>query len=83
MSARPIGLESKAVAVRIALAHNRDWHPRLARERAIRDWKARKGNLTGRPHPSERVGWQGWLAITAARYRRALERNAELMGARS
>lgn len=52
MSARPIGLESKAAAVRIALAHNRDWHPRIARERAVRNWKARKGNLAGRPHPS-------------------------------
>jgi len=81
VSARPMGLESKAAAVRIALTltHNGDWHPRIARERAIRNWKARKGNLTGRPHPSERIGWEGWKAITRARYLRWLERNAAML----
>lgn len=79
MSTRPFGLESKADAVRIALAHCGDWHPRLAREFAIRNWKGRKGNLNGRQHPRDRISWQGWLTITRARYLRRLERNAVML----
>lgn len=79
MSSRPWPLESKAEAVRRALAINTEWHPRIARETAIKNWKSRKGNLNGRPHPSETLPWVGWWVISKKRYLKKRERNSNFI----
>lgn len=76
MTTRPKQIERKAVLVARYIARNPDWPSKIARGQAIKDWKGRKGNLTGRIHPSVKIGWPGWLSITAKRRARLLERIA-------
>ena len=63
------GIESKAEAVRLALANPAlsHWTRRGIRDFAIRNWKARRGNKGGRPHPSEKMDWHVWLSVTRKR----------------
>ncbi len=73
-------LESKAEAIRRAFAHpaNAGFVKKWVRIYAIQNWKARYGNLSGRPHPSERMPWAKWKRLTAHRY---AKRMARLTGA--
>lgn len=78
MLKRPMHMESKADAVRAAMhhPHNAGLSKKGIRTFAIRDWKARMGNLNGRPHPSEAMPWKVWLSVTAKRRANFLKRFA-------
>lgn len=74
-----IGLESKAEAVRRAFAHPHyvGWDKKAVRDFAVANWKARRGNLMGRPHPSENMPWPNWRSVTEHRLRNRLARAAK------
>lgn len=74
-------LESKAEAVRRALEQNElrrakglAWPKKEVLTFAVANWKARRGNLSGRPHPSERMPWPVWRSVTAKRYAKRMQR---------
>lgn len=43
------------------------WDRKSIREIGTANWKARRANLQGRPHPSENMDWADWLVITENR----------------
>jgi len=67
---------SKADAVRhfVNSALSAGWNKKSARDFAVRDWKARRGNLRGRTHPSDTMDWHVWRGITEKRLARRLAR---------
>ena len=43
------------------------WNRKSIREIGTANWKARRANLQGRPHPSDSMEWTDWLIITENR----------------